>query len=109
MALGLGSKADQVDSDSTHNNPSPEPEKQPVNVLDPESLRIGGKPMKRIDGALKRRTSISGQGDDSSADFSIGKQIEMEAGNAIQYRTCSWPKVRLLPYVSSGDHVVQPF
>ena len=30
--------------------------------------------------------------DDSGSDI-LGKQIEMEAGNAIQYRTCSWPKV----------------
>lgn len=96
MALGFGSKADKV-SKADSNNASPDPEKQPVDVLDPENLRVGGKPMKRIDGALKRRTSITGQpADDSSADFSIGKQIEMEAGNAIQYRTCSWPKTAAL-------------
>jgi hypothetical protein len=29
----------------------------------------------------------------SDASFSIGKQIEMEANNAIKYRTCSWQKV----------------
>jgi hypothetical protein len=29
--------------------------------------------------------------DDSGSDI-LGKQIELEAGNAIQYRTCSWPK-----------------
>lgn len=30
--------------------------------------------------------------DDSGSDI-LGKQIEMEADNAIQYRTCSWQKV----------------
>lgn len=35
--------------------------------------------------------------DDTGSDI-LGKQIELEAGNAIQYRTCSWPKAsRLLP------------
>jgi hypothetical protein len=30
---------------------------------------------------------------DSDTD-DIGRQIEMEAGNSIKYRTCSWQKVR---------------
>lgn len=34
---------------------------------------------------------------DGSSDI-LGKQIEMEAGNAIQYRTCSWQKVSLQLY-----------
>ncbi len=29
----------------------------------------------------------------------LGKQIELEAGNALQYRTCSWPKVCFLVVV----------
>ena len=32
-------------------------------------------------------------GDDSGSDI-LGKQIELEADNAIKYRTCSWQKVR---------------
>lgn len=32
---------------------------------------------------------------DSGSDI-LGKQIEMEVDNAIQYRTCSWQKVRSL-------------
>ena len=32
-------------------------------------------------------------GDDDSGSDILGKQIEMEAGNALQYRTCSWQKV----------------
>jgi hypothetical protein len=31
-------------------------------------------------------------GDDDTGSDILGKQIELEAGNAIQYRTCSWPK-----------------
>lgn len=30
--------------------------------------------------------------DDDGADI-LGKQIELEAGNQLQYRTCSWQKV----------------
>lgn len=38
---------------------------------------------------------------------SIGKQLELEAENAIKYRTCSWQKVRFSaprcrPYVRIG-------
>jgi len=32
--------------------------------------------------------------DNSDASLAVGKQIAMEAGNDIRYRTCSWPKVR---------------
>jgi hypothetical protein len=31
---------------------------------------------------------------DASSDI-LGKQIELEEGNALKYRTCSWPKVCL--------------
>ncbi|TAQ87921.1 hypothetical protein B7494_g3738 [Chlorociboria aeruginascens] len=34
-------------------------------------------------------------GDDSESDI-LGKQIELEAGNEIQYRTCSWQKTAAL-------------
>jgi len=33
---------------------------------------------------------------DSENSISIGKQVEMEAGNAIKYRTCSWQKTAAL-------------
>jgi hypothetical protein len=36
-------------------------------------------------------------GGDESSDAVLGKQIEMEADNAIQYRTCSWQKVCFFP------------
>ena len=36
-------------------------------------------------------------GSDDSGEDLLGKQIELEAGNAIQYRTCSWQKVLFYP------------
>jgi hypothetical protein len=33
--------------------------------------------------------------DDSGSDI-LGKQIELEAGHALQYRTCSWQKTAFL-------------
>lgn len=33
---------------------------------------------------------------DSDASITIGRQIELEANNAIKYRTCSWPKTAAL-------------
>lgn len=41
-----------------------------------------------------KRRSITA--DDTSEDISVGKQMEMEADNAIKYRTCSWQKVRFM-------------
>lgn len=35
-------------------------------------------------------------GDSSDESFDVGKQIAMEADNAIKYRTCSWPKTAAL-------------
>jgi hypothetical protein len=40
--------------------------------------------------------------DDSGSDI-LGKQIQFEASNAIQYRTCSWPKVNCLLPTIPGD------
>lgn len=68
----------------------------------PDTAETGGRKkspikMNRID--KPRTTSISGSAvggdvsDTTSEDFSIEKQMEAEAGNAIQYRTCSWQKV----------------
>lgn len=54
--------------------------------------------MSRIDRPVTK--SIAGdQGttndSDTDVSVSVGKQMEMEAGNAIKYRTCSWQKVCL--------------
>lgn len=50
-------------------------------------------PMNRIDKPVVGSIS-SASGD--SANVSIDKQIELEQGNAIQYRTCSWQKTAAL-------------
>jgi hypothetical protein len=50
---------------------------------------IGG----RISGVLPHLQNYDFGSDDSGSDI-LSKQIELEAGNAIQYRTCSWQKVR---------------
>lgn len=59
------------------------------------------KPMNRIDGPITK--SITGEDvvadDNTDASVAIGKQMELEAGNAIKYRTCSWQKVRIYPDV----------
>lgn len=69
----------------------------------PERAEAGGKAgprkMSRIDQPRTKSItgSVGGRGieDDVASDpsTSIAKQMEMEAGNAIQYRTCSWQKV----------------
>lgn len=53
-----------------------------------------GRKMSRIDKAWAKPTGAGDNSDsDSNSGMSVGKQMEMEAGNAIKYRTCSWPKV----------------
>ena len=54
--------------------------------------RIDRPVTKSISGNISGRRSIDGDMD-SEASVSVGKQMELEAGNAIKYRTCSWPKV----------------
>ncbi|KAG9683278.1 putative amino acid transporter, partial [Aureobasidium melanogenum] len=65
-------------------------------AYDPEKTGPRGMKMNRIDGPMTK--SISQQGDlsDDSSGLTVGKQMEMEAGNAIKYRTCSWPKTAAL-------------
>ncbi|KAF2739875.1 hypothetical protein EJ04DRAFT_426111 [Polyplosphaeria fusca] len=48
--------------------------------------------MSRVAGVARRDVAD----DDSSEDLTVGKQIELEAGNAIKYRTCSWQKTAAL-------------
>jgi len=59
---------------------------------DPEQTGPRGMKMNRIDGPITKSIAQGDLSDDSSG-LSVGKQMEMEAGNAIKYRTCSWPKV----------------
>lgn len=48
--------------------------------------------------------SLAGRGitedDASDPSVSVAKQMELESGNEIQYRTCSWQKVRFIPQSS---------
>lgn len=53
---------------------------------------VGG----RIAPVLPHLANYDFGSDDTGSDI-LGKQIELEAGNAIQYRTCSWPKVSWHP------------
>ena len=68
---------------------------QPANEKEAESQRRGstilpdGRKLSRIGpppGSLKA-------GSDTDAEDVHGRLVEMEAGNAIKYRTCSWQKV----------------
>lgn len=60
---------------------------------DTEKNGIGGpRRGSRIDKPIEDR----GLDTDSDSNFTVGKQMELEAGNAIKYRTCSWPKVLTL-------------
>ena len=49
---------------------------------------VGG----RIGPVLGHLAAYDFGSDDSSSDI-LGRQLELEAGDAIQYRTCSWQKV----------------
>jgi hypothetical protein len=76
MALGFGSK--------TANSPTNE------NITTTASQEKD--PKNEKDGVFGRSDSdAERQSDDTS--INVGRQIEMEAGNAIQYRTCSWQKL----------------
>lgn len=99
MALGLGKDAEEkaalaqgngdFGGNGYYNGFSPDVEKQ-------EAPRY--RKMSRIDRPVTASISGSIDGGRKSIDetgngVSIGQQMEAEAGNAIQYRTCSWQKV----------------
>jgi len=108
MALGFGKK--KTTSDGSTFSPSSSNEKTDPKFggahpyddfsADQATAENGGskkakKPMNRIDRPLtKSITGDSAMGDSSTdVSVSIGKQMELEADNAIKYRTCSWQKV----------------
>lgn len=86
MVFGLGNKGRTVDRDTqvidTNDSPAA---KEGAFAYDPEVQDGKGRKMSRIGGA--------GIGSDSDSQLSVGKQVELEASNAIKYRTCSWQKV----------------
>lgn len=75
----LGRKASP--SDDTSSNDKVANEKD--NNYDPEA-------------AVAKGITAPTNDDNSDASFTIGKQIELEANNAIRYRTCSWKKTAAL-------------
>lgn len=112
--MALGQHSDGVSPQSSnekpvyesdgYNNATTDAEKGTRNgggVVHPKT----GVRMNRID---KNRTkSIAGVGatgdDETDTSVSVGKQMELEAGNAIKYRTCSWYKVRFCSCNSCGS------
>jgi hypothetical protein len=92
MALGFGKK---TASDSSNHSSSPPNEKAELKSAGINPYKKFNKPMNRIDRPLtKSITGDSAMGDSSTdVSVSIGKQMELEADNAIKYRTCSWQKV----------------
>jgi hypothetical protein len=77
MALGLfGSKGDARRNSNSSDDKSSSNEKG----TDPELGRIEKPSRRDLD-------------DDSDGSITVGKQMAMEAENAIKYRTCSWQKV----------------
>lgn len=109
MALGFGGKKSESSSNPSTSSPSnekPNPQFGKDGYYgdfsgDQGTAENGGtqkrrKTMNRIDGPITK--SITGEAaledDSTDASVTIGKQMELEAGNAIKYRTCSWQKVR---------------
>jgi hypothetical protein len=99
MALGFGNK-------KTSNNLSPESSNEKPNYGEyagnPNVAEMGGAEPRarkgsRIDAPITKGIAGDAEQDsDTDTSVSIGKQMELEAGNAIQYRTCSWKKTAAL-------------
>ncbi|KAK3626511.1 hypothetical protein LTR56_019784 [Elasticomyces elasticus] len=53
------------------------------------------RPITKSIGAMNNGSDLTSD-DDTDPSISVGKQMEMEAGNAIKYRTCSWQKTAAL-------------
>jgi len=70
----------------------PSPEKPSDSVHDHEKKDSGDVDAERQGSAARRISRIDGN--DSDSGLSVGAQLEMEKGAAIQYRTCGWKKVR---------------
>ena len=103
MALGLGSKKEDGNSSPSESNEKTFGNEGYYNGFQPDTEAQNGGPrkMSRIDRPVTKSISgnladgrrMSADADASSEDITVGKQMELEAGNAIQYRTCSWQKV----------------
>ncbi|KAL8717959.1 MAG: hypothetical protein Q9225_004850 [Loekoesia sp. 1 TL-2023] len=97
--MALGRKSDVVADDSNNItlDEKREPHRDPafetgVYGYDVEKTQERGRKMSRLGGPSA--IGITDTDDDSVV--SVGKQMEMEASNAIKYRTCSWQKTAAL-------------
>lgn len=88
MALGLGTKLDKVDTNTNTDENQTTGEHLFRKDSEKGASVDGHRRGSRLEGPARRDLNSS---DEES--ISVGKQIELEAGNAIQYRTCSWQKV----------------
>lgn len=116
MALGFGEKKASL-VDNSNDRTDMETAKNPsfggngyYDGFSPAAAEEGGRKaaprkMSRIDQPRTKSItgSIAGRGitedDASDPSVSVAKQMELESGNEIQYRTCSWQKVRFVPIV----------
>ena len=88
MALGIFSSS----SDKDLSNDDLKKNSEDLRDAEKQSTEVGGgRRMSRI-GGVNRQDMAS----DDEQSISVGKQIEMESGNAIKYLTCSWQKVCFL-------------
>lgn len=84
--MALGRKGRNVDN-TTHEIDPNSAIKEEVPFYDAESNgEKGGRKMSRVAGVM-------GGESDQDSQLGVGKQLELEATNAIKYRTCSWQKV----------------
>ncbi|OAL50516.1 hypothetical protein IQ07DRAFT_428757 [Pyrenochaeta sp. DS3sAY3a] len=83
MALGFLGKSSKTRGDNHSSSSTEERVSKPEKSYDAEA-------------GLGRIEDPSRRDVDEGDSITIGKQIEMEAENAIKYRTCSWPKTAAL-------------
>lgn len=85
MALGLFSRAKEADrNSSTDEKYNSKADYDPANI---------GAGTDRLADPGANRDPEMGVGSDTESSI-IGKQMALEEGNAIKYRSCSWQKVR---------------
>ncbi|KAL8948400.1 MAG: hypothetical protein Q9222_005415 [Ikaeria aurantiellina] len=98
--MALGKNSDVV-SDDSNNIASLDEKREPhqdppfetgVYGYDVEKAGERGRKMSRLGGPK----TIGITDSDADSVVSVGKQVELEASNAIKYRTCSWPKTAAL-------------
>lgn len=103
MALGFGKKEKGESPDSAPNDGN-FGEKNYYDGFTPDTEAQGGqggRKMSRIDrpvtgsiaGHQAGRSSVDASAEQNDHDLAVGKQMELESGNSIKYRTCSWQKV----------------